>query len=201
METAAAGPLIAIADLAGGQWPGLIRTAAENAAVAPGRPSELERLLASIRLAFELQAEKDKERRKAGDKTDDNHWPDNQHRLCTNTLLTALLAEQAEEWNTAHRGRPISAYWLRDRLRHLLNPPGAQEWLTGPYGNRLHHSGDLKSQFARVWETHLAGDAPSPSTSLSASGSSGSVHENEGETAGNPPVYNEPDAEPDAAPV
>jgi hypothetical protein len=180
-------PLIAIADLAGGQWPALIRKAAENAAVTPGRPSELERLLASIRRAFEAQAEKDAARRAAGDKSDDKDWPDNQHRLRTPTLLTALLGEQDEDWNTAHRGRPVTAYYLKDQLRHLLEPPGAQDWWTGSKDQRTHHSGYHRLQFTKVWETHLAGDVPSPSPSPVASGASGAPPETKGKSPAKQP--------------
>jgi hypothetical protein len=140
-------PLIAIADLAGGQWPDLIRDAALEAVATEAQPTELERLLASIKTAFDAQ-----------DEDDNNRLPDNKNRLQTSTLLKHLLDDPDEDWNRAHQGRQITPYWLRTAFRGLLTPPGAQDWWIGPAKQQTHYSGYLRSQFEGVWTTYLRND-------------------------------------------
>jgi hypothetical protein len=147
-------PLIAIADLAGGQWPDLIRAAALEAVAAEAQPTELERLLASIKAAFAAQAAAD-DVIPEDQKIPEHKMPDNRYRLQTSTLLKYLLDDQNEDWNRAHQGRQITAYYLRKAFRGLLTPPGAQDWWTGLAGQQTHHSGYLRHQFEGVWATYL----------------------------------------------
>ncbi len=165
--------LFGIAELAGGRWPDLIRTAALTAAKAEREPTLAERLLLSIRDAFRGQAEADQKRRDGGDMSSPDTWPDNADRLQTTTLLERMLGDPAEEWTNANRGKAVTAYWLRTKLRTLLDPPGAQQWYTGTGNKRQHHRGYLRLQFEDAWSRHLPPERDIPSTSHHASGSSG----------------------------
>lgn len=150
-------PLLAIADLAGGRWPALLRQAVEEALGAYRKLSLLERLLLSIRNAFDRQAELDDAKVAGGDKTDPDTWPDNRTRLTSKALIAHLIADPTEEWGTANRGRGISDCWLRERLAGLENhhPGKTVRWYTGTLPTRGQHRGFLRSQFERAWETHI----------------------------------------------
>jgi putative DNA primase/helicase len=134
-------PLIAIADLAGGQWPELARQAALEEAQAEKRQSRLERLLAAIRRAFDRQPA-----------TLPDDAPDTRDRLRSKTLIGALLADPEDDWGAANRGRVITEAWLRDRLRGLLSPPGSQQWHHG--SPREHVNGYLRLQFLDAWRRY-----------------------------------------------
>jgi hypothetical protein len=163
-------PLIAIADLAGGQWPALARAAALEDVEAEQRPALIERLLISIRSAFDA-AEPEKE------KPDERvQQVDNKTRLTTATLVGALLADRDEEWLTANRGKPVTPYFLREKLRGLLEPRGTQDWWTGQFRNQQHHSGYLRLQFETAWRRYtprVATDQRSPASRPETSGVSG----------------------------
>jgi hypothetical protein len=135
-------PLIAIADIAGGGWPKLIREAALTSLVREEPLSVLERLLIGIRAAFNAQPV-------------DEKAADNRDRVQTRTLIEHLLRDEGEEWGIANGGRVISPYCLRTQLRGLLSPPGAQDWWSGPAAHRVKHSGYLRIQFKDVWETYI----------------------------------------------
>src|SRR5262249_36968660 len=66
-------------------------------------------------------------------------------------------ADDQEEWATANRGRAVTDYWLRDNLRHLLIPPGTQQWEDPVRGGKRgkHYRGYLKEQFEKAWERYL----------------------------------------------
>jgi Protein of unknown function (DUF3631)/Toprim domain len=186
-------PLIAIADLAGGRWPDLARKAALEEIVAEKQPSLTERLLSGIRRAFNMQ--------QTGGQDD----ADNSDRLTTPTLLRVLLEDTEEDWNTAARGKPISAYFLRDRLRGLLNPPeegkphGATDWWTGPEDKRQHHRGYYRLQFGEAFRRYLpAENLPSarPAKPSGASGRSGGPGAGRRKSAENRRSY-APDPAPD----
>lgn len=119
-------PLIAIADVAGGQWPALARAAALEEVAAEKEQSMTERLLIGIKRAFDGQA-----KQKPPKDADVDKLPDNPARLRTQTLINMLVADQDEEWNVINHSRPITPYWLRGHLRGLLDPAGAQNWWTG----------------------------------------------------------------------
>jgi hypothetical protein len=101
-------PLIAVADLAGGDWPARVRKAA-TALTKAERESDADAsqgalLLADLRNVF--AAEKDKD----GNVT---AWHD---RMETATLLDRLHAMPESPWNDL-RGRPLDARGLAERLR------------------------------------------------------------------------------------
>jgi putative DNA primase/helicase len=146
-------PLIAIAALAGGQWPDLAKLAAMEDVTAEGKPTLLERLLIGIHRAFEN-----------ADPADKNEI-DNKKQLTTPTLIGALLADREEEWLTINRSKPITPYFLREKLRDLLDPPGTQDWWTGPKGNQQHHSGYLRLQFETAWRRYTPSVAATPISS------------------------------------
>jgi hypothetical protein len=145
-------PLFQISQLAGHPWPGRIRAAAEAARAQPQRPPLRVRLLASIREVFGTDT-----------------------KLSTTELITRLTAEEmaSEGWDEANRGKPISAWWLRERLDDgggagLLNPRGSQDWYEGTGKARQHLSGYLFSQFDDAFKRYLP-----PSIPPDSSGSSG----------------------------
>ena len=146
-------PLIAIADLAGGKWSELARQAALDSVGAEARLTRVQRLLISIRNIFDERAALKK------------LSADDRLRIPTIELIPKLLDDNDEEWGTANRGRPISPYWLRDNLRHLLDPPGTIQWqLPGAAGKRgKQPSGYYRTQFERAWERHLPSFTPLPS--------------------------------------
>jgi hypothetical protein len=154
---------MAIAQLAGGQWPGLITTAIEAAVVEEQRPNPVMRLLRSILRAFDMQAEMDAATIKQAIASQDARRAyidraDNALRLTSPTLIRYLVSEEDEEWGTANRGRSITPYFLRHQLRHLLKPKGAIDWWTVSAGNRRHHSGYTRAQFADAWSAILPGE-------------------------------------------
>jgi hypothetical protein len=156
-------PIMAVAQLAGGQWPALTTEAIKVAVIEEQRPNVVMRLLRSILRAFNAQAEKDAAAIKLAianpvARKSYNDLADNALRLTTPTLLRYLLAEEEEEWATANRGRAITPYYLRHQLRHLLKPKGAMDWWTGPAGNQKHHSGYTREQFKVAWATILPGE-------------------------------------------
>src|SRR5437763_12195509 len=108
--------LFAIAQLAGGRWPGLVDQAARETVVRESKHTRVERLLASIWRAFHrlLDAETPGQN------------PQPYERLTSDELLDFLIGDNEETWCRADRGQPISKYWLRDNLRQLLDPPRTQ---------------------------------------------------------------------------
>lgn len=89
-------PLLAIADLAGGEWPARARAAAQELhGIEEDSPSINAELLADIRSAFE--------RRSAS-------------RLATSLLIEQLVGDEEAPWATWNKGRPMSARQLGARL-------------------------------------------------------------------------------------
>jgi len=136
----------AIAQLAGGRWPDLIEQAALEAVKREVQLTVVQRLLESIWRVFERR-KTDAAIQKADDRT----------RIPTPDLLAALVADEQEEWATANRGRAVTDYWLRGNLRHLLTPPGSQQWEGPARGQKRgkHCRGYVKEQFEKAWERHL----------------------------------------------
>ena len=92
-------PLFAIAEIAGGRWPAIIKRAALSAISADQGEGQLVALLDGIRRAF---GEKD--------------------RISTRELIDSLLADDEYDWAAANKGRPINEAWLRERLRDVITP-------------------------------------------------------------------------------
>ena len=89
-------PLITIADLAGGEWPGIARKAASGLSEEKDDDSLNVKLLSDIREYFEA--------RELG-------------RVFTRDLLAYLISLDERPWRTFNRGFEISARQLSDRLR------------------------------------------------------------------------------------
>jgi putative DNA primase/helicase len=103
-------PLLFVAERAGGAWVERARAAAEALTKIERRPTPTRRLLTSIWKAYQPQPDKDPA-----------------PFLATAELLAKLHIDPDEDWNTlGPGGRPITAAWLRERLRHLLEPEGTQ---------------------------------------------------------------------------
>jgi len=99
-------PLLFVAEHAGGAWVEQARAAAEALTEIERQPTLTRRLLVSIWKAYQPQPDKDPA-----------------SFLASAELLAKLHADPDEDWNTAGPAGPITAAWLRERLRHLLKPP------------------------------------------------------------------------------
>jgi len=118
-------------------------------------------------------------------------------RIETPALIRALLQEEAEEWATANKGRPVTEYFLRDNLRGLLDPRGSQEWRTE---DGQHHRGYYRSQFEASWAAYLPAThaPPQPNVASGKSGRSGSSG-NGTDAPGKPTACEDETDTPDAA--
>jgi hypothetical protein len=128
--------------------------------------------------------------------------------LATGELLAKLIADPDEEWDgVGLGGRAITAQWLREKLRHLLNPPGSQRPdHGGPRGYAF-------QQFDGALKRYFGGKRPEdPIIDLSAapiaspnpsgpSGPSGPARQKSGETAKKPGPDANPPSGPDPAPA
>jgi hypothetical protein len=146
--------LLAIADAAGGKWPALIRQAALEAVKAEAKPSDVALLLGSIRRVFDTRAERP------------DLFGDDKVRIPTGELVTMLIVDPEAEWDRANKGRAITIYWLRDHLRHLIDPidKDKSRW-RGPADSdnqRQRYRGYYRKQFTQAWKRYLP---PSPETS------------------------------------
>lgn len=120
-------PLVAIADLAGGDWPKLARAAA--VALTPTEDtSDGVQLLEDLRAIFTEQG-------------------DPEH-ILSGDLVTALLALESRPWLECQRGdKPLTALGLARRLKDfgIL----AARWQIAKVGFRGYTRGDLKEAFER----------------------------------------------------
>lgn len=100
-------PLLSIADLAGGDWPGKARSTAiaiecQDAANEPADPGI--RLLRGIQKAFERL---------------------NVDRLPTTDLLAALHADEEGPWGNCNQGKPMTSHQLARQLKEFRITPGS----------------------------------------------------------------------------
>jgi hypothetical protein len=110
------------------------------------------------------------------------------------------LEDSEDDWGTANRGRIITAAWLRNQLRGLLEPSGAQDWWVGS-PTQVHYSGYLRLQFTNAWKRYVPDTATvdsSSSTSQKPSGVQG-VPGGPGVNSQNSAGYEDIVATPDAA--
>jgi hypothetical protein len=175
------GLLLWIAEQASGRWPALLQQAAVAELTGEREPSLMERLLASIRACFDAQpavirSDGSEEWRRA---------PDDRDRLQTVTLISFLVGEPGEEWDTVNRGRPVTEYFLRSKLRHLLMPPGSMRWHTWQGNRRVDHRGYERHQFLDAWSRYIP---PSPLDSSDPSAPSDTAPAGSQENAGFSPV-------------
>jgi hypothetical protein len=163
-------PLLAVAELAGGDWPKRALAAIEEVRRMKPRPDLRERLLVAIRDAFDDKARKDAEDESLstgkvlGDDERAAITARPSTELVTKDLLGALNADEESGIGEAYRGGPITAYWLRDHLHGLLDPPGSQMWRDGTKVVR----GYRWYQFADAYRRHLPSAKGSSSSATSA---------------------------------
>jgi hypothetical protein len=122
-------PLLRIAKAAGDDW---LRRACIVATVINGVTTavgDVVPLLADIREVFGTKAQ-----------------------LTTEELVAGLLAlsEPSFDWTRACRGLPINAYYLRDRLKDVINPPeNERRWYAGSRQVRGYQRKHFEDAFAR----------------------------------------------------
>lgn len=127
-------PLLAVAELAGGNWPRLARLAAATLhGLEEDTPSIGAELLASIREAF------------------DNRRTD---RLSTADLLEALAEDEEAPWAAWNRGKPMTPHQLSKRLSEFRIKPGAHR-----IGFKT-AKGYKREQFEEAFKRYLSADTP-----------------------------------------
>jgi hypothetical protein len=131
-------PLLAIADVAGGEWPQRARRAALALSAEQDRDPDSHRvqLLADIRRAFDALG---------GD------------RLATAALLSRLTADEEAPWTTYGKGdKPLGAH----ALSRLLQPFGIRS-RTVRLPDGTTPKGYLREQFEDAWERYAPASPPS----------------------------------------
>lgn len=121
-------PLLALADLAGGDWPKLARHAAAKLNGSEDEaPSMNEELLRDIRAAFD--------RRQTA-------------KLWTADMITELCADDEAPWQTYNRGRPLTARQLSRRLGEFgIKPKDIKEHFEVRKGYRLEDFSDAFTRY------------------------------------------------------
>jgi putative DNA primase/helicase len=134
-------PLFRIAALVGGHWPAKIEAAALAAIKQTASTDAVVALLADARKVI-------------GER----------ERILTAELIDGLRAveDPSWDWNTCHRGGPINAYWLRDALADVLDPPGTREWKVAGR-TRIGYTAD---QFRDAYRRYLQSHAPEPAAGV-----------------------------------
>lgn len=140
-------PLLGVAALAGPDWLERAQKAAEELMQTERLPSVVVRLLRSLWLIYQPDPTQDPIKF-----------------LATADVIAGLIADPDDDWATmGSAGRSITPAWLRERLSHLLDPPGStRENAFGPRGYAFRQ---LKGSLDRYVGTHPALDAdiiPSP---------------------------------------
>lgn len=127
-------PLLAIAEVAGGNWPRLARQSAVTLhGLEEEAPSIGAELLASIRDAFDSR------------RTD---------RLSTADLLEVLAEDEEAPWAAWNRGKPMTPHQLAKRLSEFgIKPTTFRVGLKTPKGYKL-------EQFEEAFKRYLPGDTP-----------------------------------------
>lgn len=128
-------PLLAIAEVAGGDWPRIARTTAISLhGLEEDAPSINAELLTSIRDAFDSR------------RTD---------RLSTADLLDALAQNDEAPWATWNRGKPMTPHQLAKRLSEFsITSNSVRIGIKTPKGYR-------SEQFTDAFERYLSDDTPS----------------------------------------
>ena len=170
-------PLLFVGERAGSEWAERATKAAEALTKTDQQPTLTVRLLKSIWTAYQPDPDQDPT-----------------PFLPTAELLSRLIADPDEDWATlGHGSRPITAAWLRGRLRHLLEPEGTRRPdHAGPRGYAF-------CQFAGAFARYIGPTLPvdpiigSPETS----GPSGPTGQDSSKTA----KKSGPDGEADDGPL
>jgi putative DNA primase/helicase len=126
-------PLFKIAELVGSHWPQKIEAAARAAMEQTGSADVIVAFLADAR---EIIGERD--------------------HILTTELIDALLTleDPSWDWKTCHRGGPVNAYWLRDRLADVLDPPGTKEFKVGNKSRRGYEARQFQDAYDRYLNRH-----------------------------------------------
>jgi Protein of unknown function (DUF3631) len=130
-------PLLAIADLAGGNWPRIARTAAETAETAKDDQSRRSMVLSDIRDIFAARPEAD--------------------RLPSIVLADALGAMENRPWSDWRNGKPITAA----ALARLLAPFGITSGTKRDGSSTF--KGYLLTDFTEAFESYLPNETVTPS--------------------------------------
>jgi hypothetical protein len=127
-------PLLAVAEVAGGDWPRIARSAAVSLhGLEEDAPSTGAELLASIRDAFDGKRA---------------------NSLPTATLLEALAENEEAPWAAWNRGKPMSAHQLAKRLSEFgIKPTTIRIGLQTPKGYK-------REQFEEAFERYLPTNSP-----------------------------------------
>ena len=124
-------PLFRLAALVGGEWPPRVWDASIAVNGITQAIGDVVPLLEDIRTVFGAK-----------------------DRLTTDQLVQGMLSlpEPSADWQTAHRGRPINAYYLRERLKGLVDAPEKERrWRNGATTER----GYLALHFTEAFERYL----------------------------------------------
>ncbi len=138
-------PLMALALLAGGDWPEHARLTAQRlSGLEKEAPSINAELLADIKEAFELKG---------------------RERLFTAELLESLCADEEKPWATWNRGKPISPHQLSKRLQEFgVRPDDVRIGALVRKGYKLEKFSDAFARYLMAPATAL--QAPSDAASM-----------------------------------
>jgi putative DNA primase/helicase len=168
-------PLVALAELAGGDWPRRVLIAIEELRKVEHKPSFHMRLFTAVRDAFDARARIDSQaaRTKAGQPTFTEEellgiTAGPSTRLTTPELLATLNTNEECGLSETNHGRLLTAYWLRDQFRGF--PIHSGDWWEGPAGSQKHRSGYYRDQFDDTFRRYRI---PLPSMPGSGTGVSG----------------------------
>lgn len=127
-------PLLAVAEVAGGNWPRIARNAAATLhGLEEDTPSIGAELLASIRDAFDTRRAE---------------------RLATADLLEALAEDEEAPWAAWNRGKPMTPHQLSKRLSEFGIKPS-----THRIGYKV-AKGYKREQFTEAFKRYLSADTP-----------------------------------------
>jgi hypothetical protein len=127
--------LLRIAAAIGGEWPARAAIAAQLVNGTTVAVGDIVPLLMDVRAVFGKR-----------------------DRLSTEELVIGLLAltEPSRDWTLTYRGRPINAYYLRDQLKVVVDPPeNERRWTNGNVKVR----GYLRCHFNDAFERYLPAEA------------------------------------------
>jgi len=103
-------------------------------------------------------------------------------RITTGDLLKALLDEEEGPWGEANRGKPITASWLRERLKDILpktdEAKRARKWKEGGRSQR----GYARRHFEDLWHRYLPLEGGISSSDPSATSASSEHNEDKAGT-------------------
>ena len=122
-------PLLAVADLAGGEWPKVLREAALKLSAGVAESNVIGSLLVDILVAFRLL---------------------NADRLFSRDMVGWLNECKERPWAEARRGKDVDELWLAQQLRPYGVRPRSI-WINGK-GSK----GYMESDFAEVWPRYVS---------------------------------------------